>query len=218
MEQHNGFYVPVPYPYCGGFVNEISAKDGLPMHCAKQVRACLEQCYDVRTAIDGGAYVGTWTVHFAKHFKRVLSFEPIPSNFECLQANTSGMRHVELKKAALAQNNDRAFLQPGSKSKPFNWQVIGLASEGYIPGALDIDCPSVSIDGLKLTDLDLLKLDVERHEFAVLQGGRHTLQRCKPIVLIEEEHDPKYRATQYLLELGMKHTATFKHDRLFIWE
>ena len=45
----------------------------------------------------------------------------------------------------------------------------------------------VSVDSLDLERVDLIKLDVEGHELAVLRGGRAMLARDLPILLVELE-------------------------------
>lgn len=73
------------------------------------------------------------------------------------------------------------------------------------------------LDGYGITDLDFLKLDVEGGECAALRGAEKTLRRCKPVVVIEEKHDPEMRASAYLESLGMRRVFRKKNDHLFIW-
>ena len=75
----------------------------------------------------------------------------------------------------------------------------------------------ISIDSLALTDVDLIKLDVEGHEMPALQGARETIMRHRPIVVIEEKHDPERKATAYLQRLGMEVRAQLKRDYVFGW-
>ena len=43
----------------------------------------------------------------------------------------------------------------------------------------------MTMDGLKLARLDLIKIDVERMELEVLEGAKGTLQRFLPIIIVE---------------------------------
>ena len=47
--------------------------------------------------------------------------------------------------------------------------------------------PAVTLDSLRLNALGFLKIDVEGHEPAVLDGGAETLRRCRPTIMIEHE-------------------------------
>ena len=49
--------------------------------------------------------------------------------------------------------------------------------------------PTVAIDDLHLTP-DIVKIDTEGSEFATLQGMEQTIQRARPIFLIELDDDP----------------------------
>ena len=49
-------------------------------------------------AIDGGAYVGSWTRILCQNFERVIAFEPVFKNYECLKKNVPD---AELHCAAL---------------------------------------------------------------------------------------------------------------------
>ena len=56
-------------------------------------------------------------------------------------------------------------------------------------------------------DVDYIKIDVEGHELKVLQGGVDTINRCKPIIVLEQESiveiygkGSRYDAMNYLLD------------------
>ena len=45
-----------------------------------------------------------------------------------------------------------------------------------------------TLDSLNLPRVDFMKIDVEKHEISLIQGGRETINRCKPIIFIEDHH------------------------------
>ncbi len=67
----------------------------------------------------------------------------------------------------------------------------------------EISYKSVKIDDLDLTQLDLLKIDVEGFEVKVLQGALQTITKLKPKIIIET-HSLKLRAAchEILQSLG----------------
>lgn len=54
-----------------------------------------------------------------------------------------------------------------------------------IPGEGSIQ--ALTIDSLNLDTLDFIMLDVEGAEFRALKGGLETIQRCRPIIQIEDK-------------------------------
>lgn len=175
-------------------------------HSAPTIAKCVEACGKrLRVAIDGGAYVGTITMHLQQHFKLVHSFEPNPKAFACLERNVGFPTVVH--NAALTDVSGTVFLGPLYKDKAFSARV---SKEGT-------PVRGVAIDDMQLEVLDFLKLDVEGHEYEALSGAASTLLRCRPVIMIEEKLDPVKRATLLLTGLGMKRIWKCKHDYIFTW-
>jgi FkbM family methyltransferase len=203
----NGFYAPKPYPACGRFLAELTP-DGLPAHNAELIAECVQMCGSrLRTAVDGGAYVGTWSLHLKRSFDRVIAFEPNPTNYVCLQRNVCHLG-VDTTCVALRDVTGVVDLVPANdKQKPFGHQVQrnehGRTS-------------SLRLDELSLLDLDLLKLDVEGHEYEAICGARFTIQRCKPLIVIEQKFNT--RAGDLLMGWGVRFVKRVKHDCIFAVE
>ena len=60
-----------------------------------------------------------------------------------------------------------------------------------------------TLDSFGFTDVDLIKIDVEGHEYSVLEGSLLTIQRCKPILLIEIEQRHISRPIKEVFSLVM---------------
>lgn len=52
----------------------------------------------------------------------------------------------------------------------------------------DLSVPVARLDELNITPPDMMKLDVEDHEFEVLQGGLKVLEQHRPVVLFESRN------------------------------
>jgi FkbM family methyltransferase len=124
--------------------------------------------------IDGGAFIGDHTVFYAKcvgPIGNVYAYEPNELPFKCLMHNTDGMPVICFR-AGLSNNH-------------------GTASSTYSPnaGASYLEPGDavhlLTIDGMNLTRLDFLKLDIEGFELKALQGAIQTINRCRPVMLIE---------------------------------
>jgi FkbM family methyltransferase len=142
-------------------------------------------------------------------FKRVHAFEPAPDNFECLTANCTSSK-LTAHCAALAKRSGVGVLY-GVDGKP-----MGYSLEPFRGGAT-LEVTTVALDDMRLSGVDLVKLDLEGSEYAALLGAQETISRCRPVVLIEEKFDPERRASALLERLGMVCTYETKRDRLFTW-
>lgn len=138
----------------------------------ESLRALMRAAGSRRTcAVDVGAHVGSWTRYFAQHFETVLAFEPNPENFRCLRANAPA--DVFTIPCALGAGEER----------------MGLARHGTNSGCwhlTDGDGVQVrSLDSFDLEACDVLKIDVEGYEGAVVQGAHETILAHRPAILIE---------------------------------
>lgn len=160
-----------------------------------------------RCAVDGGSHVGSWARELSKSFGRVLAFEPQADNHECAKLNLAGLENVRLYRAALGDKPGRASLDPGNNSGC--WHI----ADGE-------DVSVVALDGLCIEDLDYLKLDVEGYEWHALEGARETIERCRPVVHIEEKklpHSYDAPSARSLLEgMGYREAARAMRDVIFV--
>ncbi len=209
----------VPHGAYGKPFFDKFTRSGLPAHCEPHVRACLQQLGSKRrnVAVDGGAYVGIWSAHLVQHFKRVIAFEPMPVNVELYKRNIEDGRvpkghHVQIEELALSNNERVALISDIGKPYGHRFVLPGDATPKDL-----IPISTVALDQYSFEALDLLKLDVEGHEFEALQGAENTIRKFKPVVIIEEKLDPEKRATHFLQRLGMRRVWSSKHDHLFTW-
>lgn len=145
-------------------------------------------------AIDAGANVGYMTSLLAAKVGppgRVESFEPHPVLGQRLRDN---VRHaaaaVEVHALALSDAAGVArFVLPAGFS--CNEGIGHLAPENHALTANEtaIEVPTATLDGLFPNDrFDVLKLDVEGHEAAVLRGARGLLGRGAVRHVVFEDH------------------------------
>jgi len=160
------------------------------------------------TAIDVGGNRGIWSLQLARYARHVHTFEPNPI---CLnQLDRVVPSNVTIHPCGLSSQFGRAKLR-----FDFNNTGVGTieAANTLSPeknsGIKKIDECDVEIkrlDAFDFENLDFIKIDVEGHELAVLQGGQRLLEIHRPTILveIEERHNPGNfsRVTQFLSELG----------------
>jgi FkbM family methyltransferase len=147
--------------------------------------------------IDIGANLGEWTVPLARAVGsagHVLAIEPAPRSATALEATlaANALRHVEVLHCAVSDRDGTAeFAVPivTSARTDTGTARLGPAPSGY--EALRV--AARSLDSLVaehgLDRLDLIKIDVEGHESEVLEGAASTLERHRPVLVIETGHE-----------------------------
>ncbi len=153
--------------------------------------AALRYVTDFRTAIDVGGHVGIFSRHFAEHFEKVYTFEPMANLRECLKLNVPD--NVEIMPYCVL---DRIT------TVDFYGATSGNSGSSFICGDERVDKPdlgasydasnittveTLTIDSMDLPSLGLLKIDAQGSDHLVLFGAAETLPRCKTVVLVEEK-------------------------------
>lgn len=143
-------------------------------------------CRPGMTVVDIGANVGCHALRFAKlvgDSGRVVAFEPMAWARAKLLRNIelNGFGNITVESVALSDS-------PGSREAYFrsSWQ----GSEESDPASLRRDTITFdTLDGYAerngIGRVDMVKLDVDGHEFKVMRGARRTLAAHRPLILIE---------------------------------
>jgi FkbM family methyltransferase len=132
------------------------------------------------SAIDAGAHIGTHTLSISKSIGYngiVYAFEPQVKIFAELIMNLqqNQCNNVVAYRAAL-----------GDLSGTIRMEKPQSGNEGTTKIGIGGDyAPMVTIDELGLSDLSLLKIDVEYFENKLLQGALKTIEKSRPVILIE---------------------------------
>lgn len=136
-------------------------------------------------AVDAGANKGVYLFHLSRHFRRVFAFEPLPAMAVYLKR--AAPANVRVEACALSGKAGHATLR---LPRGFN-ELASLEPHGpdWAAGSAleEHDVVLAPLDALALREVHLIKIDVEGHEMAVLEGALETLQRCRPALLIEVE-------------------------------
>lgn len=189
----------------------------------RTVRAYEKLIRPGAVVFDVGANIGAHTLHFARlagPAGRVVAFEP--TDYACaklranLALNPDLAGRISLEQLFLVA--ERSVAAPAVVAA--SWPVTAAAgdlnawqarSERSTPQAMTADdfCAQAGIDRI-----DFVKLDVDGHEYSVLQGFRATLARFRPPILIEiapfiydETHAGEFDALIRLLA-GMNYEFT----------
>ncbi len=154
------------------------------------------------TAVDAGANVGVMSsllAHAVGPSGRVVSFEPHPLIFETLSANVTRWRleaelaPVEARALAVSAAAGTAALAIDPATFAANKGTASLEHEDPHNSAA---VSTVRLDEQLEGEVGVLKLDVEMHELAALEGARALSVRD----IVFEEHEPPPTPVTGLLE------------------
>jgi FkbM family methyltransferase len=155
--------------------------------------ALLADGASLRTAVDAGANVGAWSNAVAYRWPQatVHAFEPSDTVHERLVSRCAG-QNIHCVRAALSDVSRTAVLNhvPGLTGMS-SLHVRDLAEHGLaMTTSESVLCVTLdeyaSEKGRGLAHVDFLKIDVEGHDFAVLQGAT-TLLDASRVSLIQFE-------------------------------
>jgi FkbM family methyltransferase len=135
-----------------------------------------------KVAIDVGAHVGNHTLFFAKMLGlKTFAFEPNRSSFELLTGNVRENGVEERCHLRNAGVGDRGGVARSVSTSDGN---SGMARVVADPSG-DIDLVTLDDELADISQVDVIKIDVEGWEVQVLRGAANVLRRCRPIVYVE---------------------------------
>lgn len=131
--------------------------------------------------LDIGAQTGFFTCLLARCVGpagKVHAFEPMPASYQLLERNIHENVFTDrVITHPLAASNAKAEI---SASKLANMYVAG-----DVQGAESICMKTVRIDDVISERIDFIKIDIEGHEPAAIEGMQSLIRKHKPIILTE---------------------------------
>ena len=157
-------------------------------------------------ALDCGAHAGIMTRRFARDFDSVIAFEPV--HHQLLSLNTQDFASVRVIDSAVSN-------QSGFTTISINRENSGDNRIGE--GELEIT--TVRIDGLNLSPVGAIKMDIQGSELWALQGAEQTIVRDHPSLMLEiESDDPNRAEIESLMNLWNYSVVYRKNaDRVYSW-
>lgn len=157
----------------------------------------IEKLGRVFTVVQAGGNCGLYTAQYAKHAQHVITFEPEPNNFKCLENN---IIEDNVTMYELALGDKECFV--GLNIDPINSGATRVINDGVIK--------QVRLDDYGL-EPDLVHLDIEGHEPHALKGMLDTLKKCHPAVALERAN-----GEEILFDLGYRRVEKFGLDWLYL--
>jgi FkbM family methyltransferase len=152
--------------------------------------------------VEVGGNLGLHTVPLAKFASKgkIISFEPQRIIFQMLCANVAlnNLTNVDAHHAAASDADREIEIQSSDYELPWNYGAFsltkGMSTEGPFPGTVSTErAHAVKLDTFapvaELASLDLLKIDAEWHEIAVLNGAAEIIARHRPVIFLENNNE-----------------------------
>ena len=137
---------------------------------------------DVRTVVDVGANIGEWSRSAAAIFPEatIHAFEPASDTFRLLQQRLAGERVVAVHGALSDTSGTRTLRSVPGMNWMSSLEELDLTRLNVEASETE-DVPCFTLDEYcvehGLDRIDILKIDTEGHELAVLRGARDLLER-----------------------------------------
>jgi FkbM family methyltransferase len=157
--------------------------------------------------LDVGANIGAYSFYAKSHSRHVYAMEPNP-------ALTHHLRAVLGKKGTVLTMGASDHVATAPFCIPFrNGNDVDTRSSLQEDANPDFESRKINIaiapiDSLGLDHVGVVKIDVEGHELAALNGARRTLEQCRPVAIVEceERHNQGgvERAFRFFDSLGYR--------------
>lgn len=140
-------------------------------------------------AVDIGANIGNHSIEFSKYFLRVICFEPNPRAFDLLSANTRRLKNVSIHNFGCSSTVEKIKF-----FEDYN-NIGGSSSAIDITGNNEIEISVKPLDDLldDLSDVELIKIDVEGMEYSALKGAEKVISKFHPVICFEQ-HEAEFHS------------------------
>jgi FkbM family methyltransferase len=163
---------------------------------------------------DLGGFAGDWTDSIWNKYKcKIHTFEPIPEL----------SKKIELKYAKNDKVNIYSFgLSNESKKLVINWSYDGSSFNTEMINPIDCEVKSINefIEENNITEIDLMKINIEGDEFPVLksliQSGNISKIKNIQVQFHSFIHNSAEMRNEIQNELVKTHKQTYNYE--FVWE
>lgn len=173
-----------------------------------QISFVLGASLEGGTLIDIGANRGIYSIYMSRaagRSGRVIAFEPQPElrlHLETIRKDFS-LKNLEIENIGLSDKPGELLMRRpkvGSGAASFHIDASFEWEELKVP----VNRLDDFVEARGISDVRLIKCDVESHELDVFRGGRETLQRHLPALIFECNHEIAAQGEmfEFLFELG----------------
>lgn len=149
----------------------------------QMVEECLLHRGRLPVVLEAGSHIGTLTLPLARRASQMYCFEPQRLVFQMLCANLAmnGILNVSARQAVIGATCGHHPVPTVAAFPDGTVNSGGLQLRGQVDGEM---VPMVSVDSLEC-DFDLIRADIEDMEIDLVRGAVGTINRCRPIMMLE---------------------------------
>ncbi len=155
----------------------------------KETPTIIQLVKDCRTVLDIGGNIGQMALLFAQYAQRVHTFEPVPAKADRLDYNIkiNGLEHkIYLHSAALSDSIGTIQFYLPTEDNGGIGSIVGANTGEVNVLSVNSDTTDHFILENNVTNIDLIKMDIEGGELFALRGMTGLLGSSnKPIVIME---------------------------------
>lgn len=152
--------------------------------------------------VHAGTFFGDFIPALAERVGTVWAFEPNSESYRCAQITIllNGLDNVVLTNAAVGSHAGEGFLKVTDAHGRSTGGQSRLIDD---PTKADEHVRVVTIDeGVADAEIGVIQLDVEGFEARALEGAMGTIERCRPLIVLESV--PEAWVSEHLAPLGYK--------------
>jgi len=218
----NGLHLPFL-----DFFKDFSENDSLYNFGGNSREEALKYVKSFNHVIDIGAHVGISVIHWSKLFSKVTAFEPMIDHYNCLIKNTENLKNIECHNNAISGSEGILYGAYRSNKNSGSFQLLDSnyqQPKKKSPRQL-YEILVKKLDSFEFKSVDLIKVDVEGWELDVLKGATLTIQKHKPVLLIEftggnsSKSLHGYDVNEYLElidNLGYQKVSSIESDTIYV--
>lgn len=179
-----------------------------------------------RTAIDIGSCYGAMSNIFAQDFETVHAFEIMPDFMPCLKKNNEEHDNIVYHNVGLSSKEHKVVIkrkQYGGRSLIFDSSFTGGLVKKQLRSLSEkvvslYEVEVKPLDAFELEYVDLIKIDVENFEPAVVWGAMETIKKWKPLLVIEMYMAEQKAIVDFLLTEVLDYRIIYKQKKDFFYE
>jgi FkbM family methyltransferase len=173
-------------------------------------------CDPLRDSIDVGANDGSFVHFLRRRSKTVHAFEPMPAQVDTLRRKFPSGNVVIYPLALSRQAGSIELHLPVVNGEVVTGcATVSTEAAAAYPGHRSMAVRMDRLDNVYRGNAGFIKIDVEGHQQAVLDGAMETFRRCRPRALVEiiEEMSPGGLAQAQTFFGGLRYAGYFIDQR-----
>jgi FkbM family methyltransferase len=152
---------------------------------------------------DIGAFSGAYSIYLAHKVKQslVYSFEPVPQAFNELIKNIESFRarNITAMNVAISDHIGKQPFYVSSDAARSSFYPSNAAWDNReIIQSIEVNCVTIDhlVESGKIPPPDIIKIDVEGHEYEVVKGAEKTIGRFMPMIFYEPHGTPEVATSE----------------------